>query len=112
VQEIWLGLNIIRETLRPLLGVWILLALIWLASLVVAWRCPGAQWRKVMPTVLLVGIVSAVAVMVMGPALTSSSFGELNYWVDWAFLGGSALGFGVLLAVMVWPALAWFSRRA
>jgi hypothetical protein len=112
MYEIWLGLNIVFETLRPMLAALALLGLTWLALLVVALRCPGAQWRKVLPAVVIFGVFSAIVIMVMGPTWTSSSLSQLTYWVDWAFLGSSALGLGALLAVLVWPALAWLTRRA
>lgn len=112
MYEIWLGLNIVFETLRPVLLGLALLGLAWLALLVAVMRSPGAQWRGVLPAVFIFGVLVAIVVMVMGPTWTSSSLAELNYWVDWAFLGSSALGAGVLLAVMAWPALAWLARRA
>jgi len=111
MYEIWLGLNIVFETLRPVLLLLVLLGLAWLALLVVVARSPGAQWRRTVPAVLVFGVLVAIVIMVMGPTWSTSSLAELNYWVDWAFLGSSALGAGVVTAVLVWPVLAWLARR-
>lgn len=112
MYEIWLGLNIIYETVRPMLGWLLVLALVWLALLVAVARSPRAGWRKALPSTLILGVFAAVVIFVLGPVFTASSLSELRYWVDWAFLGGSALAAGAGAAIVAWPLLAWLARRA
>lgn len=112
MYEIWLGLNIVFEILKPALGVLIALALLWLALLVYTLRTQGAQWRRVLPAVFVIGVLVATVALVMGPTWTSSSLSQVNYWVDWAFLGASAAGVGVLLAIVSWPALALLAQKS
>ena len=44
MYEIWLGLNIVYETVRPALGLLIVLALAWLILLVAVARSSKANW--------------------------------------------------------------------
>lgn len=111
MYEIWLGLNIFFEMLKPALGVLIVLAALWLALFVFALRSQGAQWRRVMPAVSVIGLLVALVVLIFGPTLTSSSLSQLSYWVDWAFLVASSVGAGALLAFLSWPALALLAQK-
>ena len=112
MYEIWLGLNIIYEILRPALGWLLVVALLWLALLFAVVRSSRADWRKALPATLILGAFAAVATFVLGPVFTASSLSELRYWVDWAFLGGSALAAGTGAALAAWPLLAWLARRS
>jgi hypothetical protein len=112
MYEIWLGLNIVYETLLPGLLWWLLLALAWITLLVAAWRTPQANWRRAWPATLILGAFAALVAFVLLPALTASSLSELKYWVDWVFLGSLALGAGAMAMALGWPALAWLARRA
>jgi hypothetical protein len=106
LYNIWLGLNILYEIVLPVLWLVALLALVWGATLVFALlRAPAATWRKTLPLSALVGVLGAALVFALGPALSSSSFADLDYWVDWAFLVGGALTAGLVLWVATWPGL-------
>jgi hypothetical protein len=111
MYEIWLGLNIVYETVRPVLGLLVVLALLWLGMLVAVLRTPTSDWKKALPSSLIAGVVATVAVFVLAPAFTASSLSELKYWVDWAFLGASSTAAGAAVAVALWPLLAWLARR-
>ena len=111
MNEFWLGLNVVVETLKPALWVWIALMVLWLALVVVAVRNRGAQWRRVLPTVSVIALLAALLVLFLGPTLTASSLTHVNYWVDWAFLGASSIALGVLLAILIWPAMAMLARK-
>jgi hypothetical protein len=111
MYEIWLALNIVYETVLPWLPVWVVLGLLWLLVTVVALRSAGSRWRATLTPVLLITVLAAVATFLMVPSATQSNIRELNYWVDWAFLGSVALGAGALVAVVGWPLLAWLSSQ-
>lgn len=111
MYEIWLGLNIVFEILKPALAVLVILALLWVALLVYTLRSKGAQWRQVLPAAAVIGIVVAMVVLVLSPTWMASSLSQVTYWVDWAFLGASALGMGALLALVSWPALALLAQK-
>lgn len=112
MYEIWLAVNIVYEILKPALPLLALLALAWVALCWCVWRMPAARWGAAVKAVLILAAVVAVTVFALLPAATASSLSELKYWVDWAFLGGVALGLGGLAGVLAWPLLAWLSRRA
>lgn len=111
MYEIWLGLNIVYETVQPVLGLLIVLALAWLILLVAVARSNKANWKKALPSALIVGVFAALVVFVLAPSFTASSLSELKYWVDWAFLGASSVGAGAAVMVGLWPVLAWLARR-
>jgi hypothetical protein len=111
MYEVWLGLNIVYETVRPILALLGVLALLWLALLVAVARSPKSDWKKALPSTLIAGGVATVAAFVLAPAFTASRLSELRYWVDWAFLGASSAGAGMVVALGLWPVLAWLGRR-
>jgi len=111
IYELLLGLNIVLEVARANALLIAVIGVIWVALLVLALRSK-AQWKRALPGALIVGGVGALAFFLLAPMMSASGLGEMGYWVDWAFLIGSALGAGVALAVLTWPASAWMSSRA
>jgi hypothetical protein len=105
MYEIWLGLNIVWETL---LEVWPLLAagvLVWAVLAAVAVR-RGGHWRQATLPALGVAAVLAVVALLVLPSATGSSLAEMGYWVDWAGLAGLAAAAGGIAGLFAWPLLA------
>lgn len=112
MYEIWLALNIGWETIAPAWPLVAALGLAWLLLVAVAWRVPGAGWRKALPAALLLALAVALLAFAALPWLTRSSLAELRYWVDWFALAGLAAAAGGLVGAFAWPALALrFARR-
>jgi hypothetical protein len=102
MYEVWLGLNILFEMALTVLPWLVVLALAWLVSLVV--RRESLRQAKVgtlLGLAVLVGVVATLAL----PSLTKSSLSDMTYWVDWATLLGTAAGFGLAAALLLWPFL-------
>jgi hypothetical protein len=112
VYEIWLMLNIVWEVLLAAWPLVLALALAIAVLGVAALRRPGVDWpgaaRIALPGAVVVGLLSFVAL----PSLTSSSLGELNYWVDWLALAGIAAAFGAVSAALLLPLAALTRRKA
>lgn len=108
MYEIWLMLNILYEIALPLWPALLLALLLWLGLLWAAragLRASG--WRQ--PALIGAG-ATALAFLAL-PAATQSSLGQLDYWVDWAFVAAVALGVGAAVALYAWPLLA-LKRRS
>lgn len=104
MYEIWLVMNIVWEIA---LGLWPWLALYALlgGGLVVgAWRLPWALWRRALPGTAAVGAGAALVAFLAIPTAVGSSLLEMGYWVDWANLASLALGAGVAVMALAWPA--------
>jgi len=103
MYEIWLGLNIVWETL---LTAWPLLAVGALLWGVLVFVARSGRWRQAWwPAVGVAAVLAVVALLVL-PGATGSSLGEMGYWVDWASLGGLALAAGGIAGLFAWPLLA------
>jgi len=111
MYEIWLGMNILWEIARD--AGWFLAvgACVWLVTLVVAWRKPGARAGRGMTASAAIGVIAAILAFLTMPWLNRSSLGEVGYWVDWLALSGMAAGAGLACAVMVWPLVSTLRSR-
>lgn len=109
MYELWLATNIVWEAALDIAPMLVAGFALWLALVVMALR-GGARWRGALPLTAALGLVVALAAVVLIPGLTRSSLGELRYWVDWANLAAIALGVGAVAAAFAWPLLA--RRRA
>lgn len=103
MYEIWLMLNIVYEIALPLWPVLLVLLIVWLVLLAAA---RGRALAPQVPPALGLGVLAAVLIFLALPALTRSSLGNLDYWVDWAMVAAIATGGGVAVAVLLWPVLA------
>ena len=113
LYNLWLGLNIAYEILLPMLWLLVLLAVVWSATLVLALvRAPKGQWRKTLPTSGAIGAIAMVLAFVLFPGVAGSSFADVNQFADWLFAIGTAVGIGVALWVLTWPALTWLKKSA
>jgi hypothetical protein len=112
VYEIWLMLNIVWEVLLAAWPLVLALLLVIAALAVAALRRPGADWPGAARTALLGAVVVGLLSFVALPSLTSSSLGELNYWVDWLALAGIAAAFGAVAAALLLPLAALARRKA
>lgn len=112
MYEIWLAMNIVWEIALTVWPVLLIVAAVWAALMLIAWRRPGTRWKSGLPLALLAGVVIAAVAFLMVPGWTRSSLGELRYWVDWANLLGVAVGFGAVGAALAWPLSAMRRRDA
>ncbi|HNT39009.1 MAG TPA: hypothetical protein PKO45_07795 [Rubrivivax sp.] len=105
MYEIWLALNILWEIA---LNAWpwlLALALLATALWALALQRGGARWRTCLGGTIAVGVLAAVATVLVLPAWSQSSLGELAYWVDWATLSGIAAGAAGVAMLLAWPLL-------
>jgi len=112
MYEIWLAMNIVWEVALTVGPVLLIVAAVWAALMLVAWRRPDTRWRAGLPLALLAGVVIAAAAFLLVPGWTRSSLSELRYWVDWANLLAVAAGFGAVGAALAWPLSAMRRREA
>jgi hypothetical protein len=111
MYEIWLGMNIVHETLLtqlPLAGAWVVAVAVLMTLAIL--RARDRLAPAFLPA-LAVGAAALIAAFFFLPGLTQSSLGEMGYWVDWMVLGGLSLAVGALLALPVWPAFALWLKR-
>jgi len=106
MYEIWLALNILFELALMYLPLVVVVAV----AIVVLWGAALAKgaplWRQGGRTAVSVGLAVTAVAMLVVPALTESSLGELRYWVDWANLFAIAAGFGTVAAALALPLTA------
>jgi len=104
MYEIWLVMNILWEIA---LGLWPWLALYALLGgglVALAWRQPWPLWRRALPGTAALAAGAALLAFLAIPTAVRSSLQEMGYWVDWANLASLALGFGVAVMALAWPA--------
>ena len=109
MYELWLGLNVVFEFLRPAM-LWLVLAtLVWVVLVGLAAR--RHVWRRALPIALIAGVVgTAVAVFAIPSLFMDSSLREAQYWLDWAAVIGMGAGVGAVITAWVWPLAALASR--
>jgi len=112
MYEIWLTLNILFELGLQYLPAVIGTVVLWLTLMIFAATRPGAGWKKAIAPAFVIGIIATAITFFITPAMTKSSFANMDYWVDWMNLFFYAAAFGAVAAALAWPIAASLRRTA
>lgn len=110
MYEIWLGMNVMFEVLRPWLALLGVALALWIALMVVAKR-ESAQWRAALKPAVVVAAIATLGAVPLVPYFTNSSVLEARYWLDWMALLGISGGVGGVVLAWTWPVMAITMRK-